>query len=32
MGIDHPGLPCEVEVPAAIRDCLVQDLGDSGLQ
>lgn len=32
MGIDHPGLPCAVDVPAPIRDCLVQDLSDSGLQ
>ena len=32
MGIDHPGLPCDIEVPQAIRDCLVQDLDDSVLQ
>jgi Protein of unknown function (DUF3501) len=29
MGIDHPGLPYAVDVPSAVRDCLVQDLADS---
>jgi len=28
MGIDHASLRCEVAVPQAVRDCLVQDLAD----
>ncbi len=32
MGIDHPKLPYQIEVPQPIRDCLVQDLADSALQ
>jgi hypothetical protein len=32
MGIDHPGLPYSITVTTAIRDNLVSDLRDSGLQ
>jgi len=32
MGIDHPGLPYSITVNPAIRECLVSDLRDSGLQ